>query len=121
MTAVSDHIITSNTYLRDILAKLGGGAANGAVLTKPRLIMTHGTPTRPEYILPAPDLAALVAKGGPVASSGSSNTIVLSPTFNVNAIDRAGVESFIRNDAKPILQGMLDHYDLTVRTGGVRG
>ncbi len=109
------------------LSKISGAlhnmksAANGAVVTSPQMVMTHGTPARPEVILPMPDLKGLMATGGNAGASAPSSIINLNPTFNINTIDRAGVESFIRNDAKPILQNMLDHYDLVPRTGGVRG
>ena len=42
-------------------------------------------------------------------------------TFNVNAIDRRGVEDFLRHEARPILQRMLDREELTAPLGSVGG
>jgi len=39
-------------------------------------------------------------------------------TFNINAIDRRGVEEFLRHDARPILQEMLNSEDLKAPEGG---
>jgi len=37
------------------------GAASGAVSTQTQMMMVHGSPTQPEYVLPEPDLRAMLA------------------------------------------------------------
>ncbi len=41
-----------------------GGAQYGAILREPGLVMTHGTPAEPEWVIPQSKLAAL-GGGGP--------------------------------------------------------
>jgi hypothetical protein len=106
---------TANSYLKSMDGTLKGlqGASSGAVLTSPQLVMTHGTPSRPEFILPEPNFENLLATGPNRAPTASAAHIInLSPVFHINAIDRTGVETFLKNEAKPILQDMLNHYDL---------
>jgi len=74
---LTGHILNhTKTYLKQIAEntertykeiKKVGGAQAGAVLTEPKLMMTHGTPASPEYILRENQLApAAAAVGGGV-------------------------------------------------------
>ncbi|OGD26186.1 MAG: hypothetical protein A2V57_05885 [Candidatus Aminicenantes bacterium RBG_19FT_COMBO_65_30] len=53
-------------YLKSINSQMGdiGGAQYGAILREPGLVMTHGTPAEPEWVIPQSKLAAL-GGGGP--------------------------------------------------------
>jgi len=57
-------------WLDTINGTLAGmkGAASGAVSTQTQMMMVHGTPSRPEYVIPEPDLRAMLA-----GVSGSSD------------------------------------------------
>ena len=53
-------------YLKSISSQMGeiGGAQYGAILREPGLVMTHGTPAQPEWIIPESRMRAMEA-GGP--------------------------------------------------------
>jgi len=107
--------------IQDAIGKLKG-AQFGAVLTSPQLVMTHGTPTRPEYIIPEPDLRGLMATaqaGHQAGGAGGGANIQL--TFRINAIDGDSVEKITRTKIVPILQNVLDHYGLGVPMRAVKG
>lgn len=74
---------TLSGNLKDISEKLGNlkSAQGGAFSTTNELVMVHGTPTRPEYIIPAPNLMQMVAsaKSPEPESKGKGNV-----TVNVN-------------------------------------
>ncbi len=61
-------------WLQEINGTLRGmkGAYNGATLTRPQMVMTHGTTARPEHIIPDPDLRAMLAGNARVAQPSAS-------------------------------------------------
>jgi len=63
------------------------GAQKGAILTEPQLVMTHGTPSTPEYIIPAPDLRSMMmsTKPGPRGDK-KRRDILIQTTVNLNGI-----------------------------------
>lgn len=70
--SLNPKIDEANGWLRSIdgrLAGIGAGlegtksAQAGAVVTTTELVKVHGTPSRPEYIIPAPDLEGMMAGG----------------------------------------------------------
>jgi hypothetical protein len=67
----------------------------------------------PEYVSVQP-----VRSATPLSPGRSSNVNL---TFNISALDGADLETVTRRKVVPILQDVLDHYGMTVRTGGVRG
>jgi len=108
---------TTHDWLRKINESLGNmkSAASGAVVTRPQMVMTHGTPARPEYILPEPDLKALMVEGPRVAAAvptrRESAPIYIRPIV-INKRDHYLIE---------FVQENLDHLGLTVPTSAVRG
>ncbi|MHA1287017.1 MAG: SHOCT domain-containing protein, partial [Candidatus Thorarchaeota archaeon] len=66
-TAIDKGVSTLNNTLKDIISTIravGGSittAQRGAVLTEPQLVMTHGTPSAPEFVLPAAQLSRLMS------------------------------------------------------------
>jgi len=135
--ASKNYLATAVGYLKSIAATIGnltegvtetttatvtrGGGegsgsshfASGGIAWTPQLarIAERG----PEIIMPLREYRADATP----SAGGRNRSINL--TFNVNAIDRAGVETFLRRDAKPILQRMFDHNDFNVPTGAVGG
>lgn len=107
--------------LGDIVKKLGGGAYEGAVLTSPQLIMTHGTPDRPEYIIPEPDLKGFVASAQAGQASGKAGATEVNVTFQISAVDGDSVERITRTKIVPVLQNIFDHYGLGIPLGAVKG
>jgi hypothetical protein len=87
--------------------------ASGGIAWAPQL--AHIAERGPEIIMPLRDYRADAIP----STGGRSRAVNL--TFNVNAIDRAGIETFLRRDARPILQRMLDHNDFNVPVGAVGG
>jgi len=58
------HIVTTIKDVITAIEKIGSsiaGAQRGAVITKPQLVMAHGTPAAPEYILPSSQLNRLLS------------------------------------------------------------
>jgi hypothetical protein len=112
----SNYLKTAVGYLKDIAAKIG----KLATPTKPV------TPTKPFvpvpiFSVPAPSLQAFGAGMAPKAAPTSQSGTPVNLTFNVNAIDRAGVETFLRRDARPILQRMLANLELRPVAAGIGG
>lgn len=107
--------------LGDIVKKLGGGAYEGAVLTSPQLIMTHGTPDRPEYIIPEPDLKGFMASAQAGQAAGKAGATDVNVTFQISAVDGDSVEKITRTKIVPVLQNIFDHYGLGVPLGAVKG
>jgi len=65
-STISKSASTLNATLKEIVVtinKVGSGIASaqhGAVITKPQLVMTHGTPSAPEFIMPTVQLQRLL-------------------------------------------------------------
>ena len=95
------------------------GAQSGAVLTEPQLVMTHGTPSRPEYIIPEPNLNALVTGAQKAQVAEGARSVTLS--FNINALDGESVEKVTRTRIIPTIQNVLDHCGLRVPAAAMRG
>lgn len=117
------------TYLKDIAKwapkiheaiKSIQGGQQGLVLTSPQLVMTHGTPERPEFVVPEPDLRAAAWKMRGESRQAASNVSV-SLAFHVSALDGADVESVTRGKIVPILQKVFDHYGIHVPAAVVGG
>ncbi len=106
--------------IQDAIGKLKG-AQSGAVLTSPQLVMTHGTPTRPEYIIPGPNLKGFVASAQAGQASGKAGATEVNVTFQISAVDGDSVERITRTKIVPILQNVLDHYGLGVPMRAVKG
>jgi hypothetical protein len=87
--------------------------ASGGIAWTPRVarIAERG----PEIIMPLREY-----RNDAIPHAGERNRAV-NLTFNVHAIDRAGIETFLRRDARPILQRMFDHNDFNVPAGAVGG
>ena len=94
------------------------GAAGGAVSTRPQLMMIHGTPAKPEYVLPAPNLQALVTTSPPTGA-GAARPVSLS--FYINTLDADSFERVLKDKIVPGLQRTLDHRGLRVPVGAVGG
>jgi len=77
ITSIDKGVSTLDKTLKEIITTIrtvGGSIASaqhGAVLTKPQLVMTHGTPSAPEYVLPAAQLNRLMT--APSAQSQEIN------------------------------------------------
>jgi hypothetical protein len=122
---ISTKVDTSTGYLRtsmgylktiaDTIVKLPIKAAIGTAST----ILTG---RKSEYAVPAPNLQSFANRMTPAmaAPTGQSGTPI-NLTFNVNAIDRAGIETFLRRDARPILQRMLANLELRPVAAGIGG
>jgi hypothetical protein len=103
-------------YLQTIAATIGNLA--GATTTTTPLITapsSYGMNSSSAIVTPLRSYQAEANSG-----TGGRNRSV-NVTFNVHAIDRAGVETFLRRDAKPILQRMLAHNEFQVGTASVGG
>lgn len=73
-------------WLATINGTLSGmkGAYNGAgPLTEPQMIMTHGTPSRPEYVVPEPAMRAGASGGGVGVGGDSSRPIYLTVPISI--------------------------------------
>ena len=77
--------LSMDNTLHGILSTLGSlkGAQHGAKLTKPQLVMTHGTAERPEWIVPQPDIPAFIShmQNREAAGAGGGGVSV---TVNLN-------------------------------------
>jgi hypothetical protein len=105
----SNYLKTAVGYLKDIAAKIG----KLATPTKPV------TPTKP--FTPTPIFGAPAPERVQITPTGKGGGRAVNITFNVNAIDRAGVETFLRRDARPILQRMLNNLELRPVAEGIGG
>jgi hypothetical protein len=106
-----------------VLTALGKlkGAQFGARLTEPQLVMTHGTPERPEYIIPEPDLKGFMASAQAGQAAGKAGATDVNVTFQISAVDGDSVEKITRTKIVPVLQNIFDHYGLGVPLGAVKG
>jgi len=111
--AINRKLDQVNTNLHGILKRLNKitGAQFGAVLTSPQLVMTHGTPAMPEYIIPSRAIESFAPEPTgvqPLSKAGSfegglskSSNFVINQNVKINAqtlddytIHRAGEKLF---------------------------
>jgi hypothetical protein len=100
---------TANGYLKTMSETLKTlkGAATGAVSTRTELMMVHGTPSDPEYIVRASQLNA--GRLPPAAGGGQGRASNVNLTFNIKALDGADVISATRRVIIPELQRFYRH------------
>lgn len=100
-------------WLDTISGKLSGlkSAAGGAVSTRTELVAVHGTPSNPEYIIPADKLAAM---SGPRGGGGSptiniilNGTMVSTSEFSKNSVFPAIIEAVKSGYRKAEFQAAL--------------
>ena len=97
LNAVNKKLDVVNKNLSGIYGKLAGatGAQFGAVLTSPQMIMTHGTPAMPEYIIPSRAMESFNPESAgiqPLSKVGSfegglskSSNFVINQNVTINA------------------------------------
>jgi TP901 family phage tail tape measure protein len=103
---------TANGYLKTMSETLKTlkGAATGAVSTRTELMMVHGTPSDPEYIVRASQLAggAAPASGGvSVPVSGAGGSVVNHYSISIQAIDGPSVERLFKGRGREIIEDMF--------------
>ena len=125
---ISDILRDTNIYLNDIREGIGGmrevldnlkGAAAGAVATDTQLMVVHGTPAAPEYIVPSSRMAEIVtsakfdgSQGGPGTSGQPANLTVNIRPIVINKGDKWFID---------FIQENLDGGGLTVPLAAVHG
>jgi hypothetical protein len=125
-----DYLWEANGYLRSIADAMGGfggiidaikgipGAQAGAVSTQTQLMMVHGSPERPEYIMPLPDLQSFAANMAPTqAGERTANTNL---TFNIHALDGTDMVNVVRNKIVPLLKNMAKNETFQIHPRAIR-
>lgn len=88
--------------ISDVVAAIGGlgGAEEGRVSTRSELVMVHGSPEVPEYIIPKNKLPLFSA---PLEAAGPTRNvnISLSASFNISALDGPSVRDLVRSQIGP--------------------
>jgi len=115
MAKTMDNTRRTVEVLGDVVNALRGmkGAYNGAgPLTTPQMVMTHGTPARPEYVIPEPDIRSMVASG-PGGGAGSRErpiniTIPLTATFHGKKMDEQIIRVVVNGSQTNRLRGLSE-------------
>jgi hypothetical protein len=72
--------------LQEISKKLSStpSAQHGAIVTATGLVRVHGTPTRPEFIIPAPNLQRMAANLRPASREGRTSVINITNEVHID-------------------------------------
>lgn len=118
-TGICAYINTSNVTLRQIRDRLKNlkSAAKGATIADTELVAVHGTPSTPEYIIPSPDLKALLA-ATPQKKAGANVTVKNEVNINGTVItDREWVRGRLINELKAALKSGIGTSELKLILG----
>ncbi len=130
ISSKSDTLIKHFDTAIDHLKKIGDGIGDLVKKIQPAASGWEGKVSHPTLFLAHPDEHVSITPpyiggglqmvpGGP--SRASRGGIVINANFDIKAFDRAGVESFLRNEAKDILQRMLEEHELRPVADGIIG
>jgi len=112
LNAVNKKLDVANENLHAIYKNLSGAtsAQFGAVITSPQLVMAHGTPSAPEYIVPSRAVESFIPEmRTPGITRNTNVNISLQPVFHFNnQVDPNFTRKHVQKEVLPALMTLLE-------------